>query len=98
MRSGSWKIMYDLIYTENHKDYREIWNIIKNKYPDSLLEDGSDSIHKNRFSFEYDIEKEIWFEFIITNGFAMLSLNFQMMLRQEPDKVKELVDKINKVQ
>ena len=85
--------MYDLIYTDNHEDYKEIWNIIKKEYPDAVLEDGSDQIHENRFSFKYEIEQETWFEFIIKNGFAMLSLNFQVAIGQEPDKIKELVDK-----
>lgn len=85
--------MYDLIYTNNHKDYREIWDVIKKEYPDAELEDGSDGIHENRFSVKYDIEQEPWFVFIINNGFAMLSLNFQLQIRQEPDKIKELIDK-----
>jgi len=88
--------MYDLIYTENHKDYKEIEGVIKKEYPNATIEDGSDYIHENRFSVEFEIEQEPWFEFIIQNGFAMLSLNFQLQIRQEPDKIKELVDKIIK--
>jgi len=86
--------MYDLIYTENRNDYKEIWEVIKKEYPAAIMEDGSDQIHENRFSVEFEIEQESWFEFIIKNGFAMLSLNFQVVLRSEPDKVKEMVEKL----
>ena len=85
--------MYDLIYTENHNDYNEIWGIIKKEYPESIIEDGSDQIHENRFSVEFELDQESWFGFIIKNGFAMLSLNFQVMLRTEPDKIKKMVDR-----
>ena len=84
--------MYDLIYAENYNDYKEIWDIIKKEYHDALLEDGSDQIHKHRFSVKFEIEQEPWFKFIIKNDFAMLSLNFQLVIRQEPDKIKELID------
>lgn len=86
--------MYDLIYTENHNDYKEIWEIIKKEYPMAIIEDGSDQIHENRFSVEFEMEQKSWFEFIIKNGFAMLSLNFQVVLRSEPDKIKEIVEKL----
>ena len=86
--------MYDLIYTENHNDYKEIGEIIKKEYSKAKIEDGSDQIHENRFSVEFEIEQESWFEFIIKNGFAMLSLNFQIAVRSEPDKIKKLVDEL----
>jgi len=87
--------MYDLIYTENYSDYKEIKEVIKKEYQKADIEDASDTVHTNRFSVEFEIEQESWFEFIIKNGFAMLSLNFQFMVRNEPYKIKELVDKLN---
>ena len=90
-------VMYDLIYTENRNDYDKIWEIIKKEYPEAVLEDGSDQIHENRFSVdlvEFEMEHESWFSFIIKNGFAMLSLNFQLMIKEDPDKTKKLVDKV----
>ncbi len=85
--------MYDLIYTKNSNDYKEIWKTIKNEYPNSEIEDCSDYIHTNRFSVEFEIEQDNWFSFIIQNGFALCSLIFQLILRKEPNRINKLISK-----
>ncbi|GAH55988.1 unnamed protein product, partial [marine sediment metagenome] len=86
--------MYDLIYTENHQDYREIEEIIKKSYPQAKVEDGSDYIHEHRFSVEFYIEEKDWFTFIVRNGFALHSLIFQIVLQSEPDRIEELLGEL----
>lgn len=86
--------MYDLIYTENYDDYNEIKKIIQNNHFSAIIEDASDGIHTNRFSVEYKIGYDDWFSFLIKNGFALLSLNFQLELRINPDNIKKLVEKL----
>lgn len=86
--------MYDLIYTENHNDYQEISKIIIEGYKQAKIEDGSDQIHENRFSVEFEIEQEDWFTFIITKGFAKCSLIFQLVLQENPGRIKKLIDKL----
>lgn len=87
--------MYDLIYTGNYNDYQEISKIIKEEYEQAKIEDGSDQIHEHRFSVEFELEEEEWFTFVITKGFALCSLNFQLVLQGEPDRLKKLIDKLN---
>lgn len=90
--------MYDLIYTGSYNDYQELMELVKKEYPNATVEDGSDCIHTNRFSVHLlppnDIEQEEWFTFIITNGFAMCSLNFQLAIRRNPDETKILLEKL----
>lgn len=84
--------MYDLIYAENYEDYKEIRDIIKEEYPKAKIEDGSDSVHTNRFSVEFEIDKDDWFLSILKKGFAMCSLNFQLEIGKNPDRIKSLVE------
>lgn len=84
--------MYDLIYAENYNDYKEIWDIIKKEYLNAVLEDGSDDIHENRFSVDCNIDlMDNWFPFIINKGFALLSFNFQVMMRTKPKEIEEVI-------
>lgn len=84
--------MYDLIYTENYEDYKEIKQIIKDSHSVAIMEDASDGIHTNRFSVEYKIEHDDWFLFLLKKGFALLSLNFQLALRKNPDRIRALIE------
>lgn len=90
--------MYDLIYTENHQDYKEIEEIIKKEYLQANVEDASDYIHEHRFSVEFDIEQKDWFTFIISKRFAMSSLIFQIVLRRDPDRIEELLAELGLIQ
>jgi len=85
--------MFDLIYTENRKDYEEIKQIIETNYPQAKVEDSSDHVHENRFSVELKIEYDDWFMFCLNHGFPLCSLDFQILLRSEPKKVEELLSK-----
>lgn len=85
--------MYDLIYAENYDDYKELRGIIKGEYPKARIEDGSDSVHTNRFSVEFEIDTDDWFLSILKKGFAMCSLNFQLAVRKNPDRIKSLVER-----
>lgn len=87
--------MYDLIYTDTHETYKEIRDIIKNEY-DAKIKDASDAIHTNRFSVEFDIEKQDWYKFILQKGFALCSLNFQMAMHQDPENIKALIEEMKK--
>lgn len=80
--------MYDLIYCGDREGYREIWDIIKEEFPDALLGDGSDFIHEHRFSVsmkgesiedEEQLEKD-FIKFAIKQGFYNCSLNVQSMM------------------
>jgi hypothetical protein len=84
--------MYDLIYTENYDAYREIQNIIKKEDPKAEIKDGSDSVHTNRFSVEFEMDRDDWFLSILKKGFAICSLNFQLAMRKNPDRIKSLVE------
>ena len=86
--------MYDLIYAENHDEHKDIKEIIEKEYQKADVKDGSDQIHKNRFSVEFDIDQEEWFSFILKKGFALCSLNFQLAIKNEPDKIKSMIEKL----
>jgi len=86
--------MYDLIYTENHQDYKEIEEIIKKRYRQAKVEDASDYIHEHRFSVEFDIEQKDWFTFIIRKRFALSSLNFQLVLHSDPYRIQILLSEL----
>ena len=86
--------MNDLIYVNNQNDYKEIKQIIELKYPDAVIEDASDCIHTYRFSVDFESEFDDWILFILKNHFAMCSMVFQLKARTDPDKIKELVDKV----
>ena len=86
--------MFDLIYCENHDNYKEIQSLIKNQFPNAVLDDGSDSIHENRFSVEMEIEQEAWFTFVIEKGFALLSFNFTVYAMKNPKEAVALALKV----
>ena len=86
--------MMDLIYTCDNKSYDEIFNIIRKEFPQSIIEDDSDDIHENRFSVEFEIEKNDWFRFIILKGFAFCSLNFQTAIIEKPNEIETLINQL----
>ena len=86
--------MYDLIYAENHQDYKEIKETIKLEYPQAIVKDASDQIHEYRFSVVFDIGEKDWLVFMIRNGFALRSLNFQLILRSDPHGIEGLLSEL----
>ena len=86
--------MYDLIYCENRGDYTEIKNKLSKYFKDSKIEDGSDEIHRHRFSIEMDDKKEDdYLMFALKEGFALLSLTIQLMIHEKPKRLKELMSR-----
>jgi len=87
--------MQDLIYGNS-----EIYNLIKEKYPDATYEDASDFIHQERFEVEFDKDKkdisDEYIEFAIKEGFACYSLKLQMMfmMKKEIPRIKQIIDNI----
>jgi len=86
--------MIDLIY-----DTIEAQKVILKKFPEARFQDASDDIHPDRFEVDIEIENEDkWWEFCVKAGLGVVSLGFQLRLRNEhnKDKHKEFIDKVTK--
>jgi hypothetical protein len=71
---------------------------IKAKWPHAVFEDASDDIHEDRFEVAIqDVTEDDFYVFAIREGFALVCLKFQLMLRsREKDqhtKIREWLKK-----
>lgn len=83
--------MYDLIYAED--EYEKCKVAVKEAFPDVVIKDASDDIHRGQFSVEFDDKKRSQTDYrmgLIEYGLALCSLNFQLAKTEE---IKELVKK-----
>ena len=72
--------MYDLIYgAKVHQSELE------KLFPNAKFKDASDEIHIDRISIEVEIEKPEYWRIMTLNGFLELSLNLQLVVRDEKD-------------
>lgn len=85
--------VYDLIYCEDHAEYKAYQEAIKNRFPDAVLEDGSDFIHPHRFSVNTDADPDDWRLWLIEQGMALQSIDFNMLLHQNTSHARELMDR-----
>lgn len=85
--------MYDLIYAERKDWYDETISLIKNKFPDAEIKDGSDDFHTYRYSVEIDDQKrDDFYAFIISEGMIDLSLYLQTIaISKDEENGKELI-------
>ena len=68
--------MKELVYAG-----KEVEDIIKAKYPQSVITDASDYIHTERFELSIDgVEDDEFYPFAIKEGFARNCLGFEVML------------------
>ena len=68
--------MYELIYAG-----REVENLIRRKYPNTVIKDASDYIHTERFECELPgVDKEDFYPWAIREGFAETCIGFSLLL------------------
>lgn len=84
--------MYELVYCDDLQEYKELQEVVKNRFPNAHLEDASDDAHEHRFSIEIEDTSELradFFRFAIRRGFFLQCLGGQQFLRDEPSQVKQ---------
>ena len=69
--------MYDLIYGG-----KEVEIAFRNQYPNAKIEDASDDIHHERFTFvvkDEDYDEREYFKFLLLSGSWRFSFHFQVL-------------------
>ena len=66
--------MYELVY-----DNAEISKLCADRFPDAVIEDTSDYVHEERFSFESGTVKPLdFYLFALENAFILSCLEFRL--------------------
>ena len=74
---------YDLIYAGEHQ--REIKDKIHSAFPNALIKDASDFIHRGRFEVEIDnMRTDKFLIWLCAQGWAFLSISIQLIEIEEP--------------
>jgi len=85
--------IYDLIYLGSHEAYEKAWNALQAEFPEAKLENGSDFIHRHRFSISLNtVGLNAYHLRILDLGLALRSMSFQTLMTMEPKKARSLVD------
>ena len=90
--------MYELIYAG-----KEVEELVKKKYPQAVIKDASDFVHRERFECEIsDVTEDDFYPFAISKGFARCCLGFELHIEslrfpeREQNKHKETETRIEK--
>lgn len=86
--------MFDLIYCDRN-NYETIKNMIKEKFPLSVIEDCSDYVHQSRFSVLLkDDENNSYIKYCISSGIFHNSFHIQLLRSIQPSKFIEFVKQV----
>ena len=70
--------IYDLIYFNNGKEYAHAKARLQAAFPKAKIKDASDEVHEYRLSFEMEIPRAQYYEWLIREELYLGSLWFQM--------------------
>jgi hypothetical protein len=90
--------MNDLIYLDNWEDYRKIEKLLREQYPNCIIEHAPkpDGIGcQTRMDFKCEgLEEDEYYKFLVQHGFVMESFTFNLRLMKAKDeKDKATLDK-----
>ena len=87
--------MQDLVYLGNHEDYDQLSKELKAKFPNIVLENGSDYIHGHRLSVGLDdFERREYLRFMIAEGWMRASLHIRMMQYDDREFLLEVLREV----
>ena len=81
--------IYDLIYCLQ-SEVQELLSL----YPDAKIEDASDMVHEERFSFRVEDTEKNYLKNLITSGASDISLVFQIAIHEKTALIKEILTEL----
>lgn len=75
-------MMYELVYAD-----KDVEVIIKKRFPQAVIENASDEIHRERFQVNIEgVTEDEFYPFAIREGFARCCLGFEIILNDQKNK------------
>lgn len=87
----------DLLYMEEKEYLDQIQSELLAEFPTAKFEDGSDDIHRYRFSVDIEnLEQQDWYLWLLRKGWFQFSFDFQFVTMDRPHEVKPLMQQVLK--
>ena len=61
------------------------------EFKDATFEDASDYIHGSRLEINVSEDIDVYRKIIIERGLALISFNFRMIMKMEPEKARKII-------
>jgi len=85
----------DLMYMEESYLHEQIQTELLADFPTVTFRDGSDFIHRYRFTVEIEnLEMSNWYLWLLRKGWFQFSFNFQFDSMDKPEKIKPLMQQV----